>query len=121
MRYIRLLFLLVLALCLVVVAMANRETVTLTLLPEELAAFADFQQTVDLPLYGVGFLGVLVGLLIGFVWEWIREGKQRAQAARNRREAAKMQRELDRMKAEKHKDEGRDEILALVEAGGKTG
>lgn len=121
MRAIRYLFLLLLAICLVVIAMANRQLVTLNLLPEELATYSGLSQSIDLPLYAVGFGGVLAGLLIGFVWEWVREGKYRSQASRQRREAAKLKRELDKVKSDQHKSEGRDEILALLETGGKTG
>ncbi|MBK1636967.1 LapA family protein [Rhodovulum adriaticum] len=120
MRYIRLLFLLALAICLVVVAIANGTPVTLTLLPEELATFTGVSQSVELPLYAVGFGGVLTGLLIGFFWEWAREGKYRATASRQKREMARMQRELDKLKAEQHRNEGRDEVLALLEKGGSA-
>jgi uncharacterized integral membrane protein len=121
MRFIRYVFLIALAICLVIVAMANRDFVTLTLLPDELATYTGLSESVQVPLYVVGFGGLVLGLLVGFLWEWLREGKQRSVASRQRREAARMQRELERMKAEKHKSEGRDEILALLEKGGKTG
>ncbi len=32
----------------------------------------------ELPLFLVIFAGILVGLLIGFVWEWFREAKHRS-------------------------------------------
>ncbi|MCO8145021.1 LapA family protein [Rhodovulum tesquicola] len=121
MRAIRYLFLLLLAICLVVVAMANRQDVTLNLLPDELASFSGIAWSIELPLYVVGFGGILVGALLGFFWEWLRESKYRAQASRQRREAAKLKRELDKVKADKHRTEGRDEILALLETDGKTG
>ncbi|ARE38684.1 Phosphate transport regulator (distant of PhoU) [Rhodovulum sp. P5] len=120
MRYIRYLLLIAIAICLVVVATANRDIVTINLLADELATFSGFSYSVEVPLYVVGFAGILVGLLIGFVWEWIRESKQRSIAARQRREAVRMKRELEKLHAEKHRSEGRDEILALVEQGVKT-
>jgi lipopolysaccharide assembly protein A len=40
MRFLRYLFLALLAICLLIVALANREPVTLNLLPDELATFA---------------------------------------------------------------------------------
>jgi putative membrane protein len=120
MRFIRYVFLIALAICLVVVAMANRGLVTLTLLPEELATFTGISESVEVPLYVVGFGGLVLGLLVGFFWEWLREGKHRQVASRQRRETARMRRELDRLTAEKHKSEGRDEVLALLETSGRA-
>ena len=36
------------------------------------------------------FLGVAAGLLIGFFWEWIREGKVRAEAREKGREVVRL-------------------------------
>ena len=50
MRYIKYAFLAIVALALVAVAVANRDIVTLTLLPSGLAALAGMNQAIDLPL-----------------------------------------------------------------------
>jgi len=121
MRAIRYLFLLLLALCLVVVAMANRQMVTLNLLPDELATPSVISESIDLPLYVVGFGGLLIGLLVGFFWEWLRESKYRSQASQQRREAVKLKRELDRVKADQNKSVGGDDVLALLEKDARTG
>jgi uncharacterized integral membrane protein len=113
MRYIRYLFLAVLAVALVSVAVANREVVTLQLLPEALSRLVGLNRTIDLPLYLVIFGGIAAGLLIGFVWEWMREGKHRAEAARRAAEVKKLNRELRRVKGQR--DEGKDEVLALLD------
>ncbi|PTW51233.1 MULTISPECIES: lipopolysaccharide assembly protein LapA domain-containing protein [Rhodovulum] len=118
MRLIRYLFLVLLAICLVVVATANLDPVSVTLLPGELATYSGFQFTAEVPLYVVGFGGMLLGLLIGFFWEWLRESKHRSVASRQRRETARMQRELDRLQAEKRRNDGHDDVLALIEKGG---
>ncbi|MGR3323598.1 MAG: LapA family protein [Pseudooceanicola sp.] len=113
MRYIRYAFLGALAVILIAVALANREMVTLTLLPETLGRLFGLDLSISLPLYAVIFAGILAGLLIGFVWEWLREHKHRAEARRQAKESGKLAREVRRLKGEKHK--GRDEVLALLE------
>jgi len=113
MRFLRLIFLLVLALVLVSIALANRGMVTLTLLPAALADLWGRNPSVDLPLFIVILLGIVAGLLIGFVWEWFREHKHRAEARNRAREAKKLEREVTRLKGEKH--QGKDEVLALLE------
>jgi putative membrane protein len=119
MRYLRYLFLAVLAICLITVALANRQMATLRLLPDDMAAFSGLSWQIDLPLFVVVFLGIVAGLLIGFVWEWLREARQRAEAGRAKREAATLGREVKRLK---HKQaEGEDEVLALLEDGRKAG
>jgi uncharacterized integral membrane protein len=113
MRYIRYAFLAVLAIALVSVALANRGFVTLQLLPQGLADLVGMNRTVDLPLFVVIFGGIIAGLLIGFVWEWLREHKHRAAASRRQAEVKKLERELRRTKAERDKD--KDEVLALLD------
>jgi len=113
MRYIRYGFYLVLAIVLVTVAMANRGGVTLHLLPEQLAGFAGIPNSLKLPLFVIIFASIVTGLLIGFVLEWLREHKQRAEAAHDRRDKRELQREVDRLKESKADE--KDEILALLE------
>ncbi|ETW13606.1 hypothetical protein ATO8_06236 [Roseivivax marinus] len=116
MRYIRYAFLAVLAALLVCVALANLGSVTLRLLPPDVATLLGFQWEGDLPLFLVIFLGIVAGLLIGFVWEWLREYKHRARAARKDAEARKLERELKRTQAER--DRGKDEVLAILDNSG---
>lgn len=115
MRYLRYLFLAVLGICLITVALANRQMVPLRLLPEEMAAFSGLSLQIELPLFVVVFLGIVAGLLIGFVWEWLREARLRAEAGRARREAASLEREVKRLKRGQAEGEGKDEVLALLD------
>ncbi|MCK0149679.1 LapA family protein [Marivita sp. S6314] len=113
MRYIRYAFLAVLAIALVSVALANRGMVTLKLLPSGLSDMVGMNRSIELPMFIVIFGGIIAGLLIGFVWEWLREHKHRAEAAQKRAEVKKLERELRRTKAERDKD--KDEVLALLD------
>ena len=113
MRIIKLVLLAIIAVALIAVSLANREMVTLEMLPTELAELTGLTQSINLPLFVVIFGGVGIGLLIGFLWEWIREYKQRAEAAAQRREMDQMRREIKRLKADKH--EGKDDVLAILD------
>lgn len=113
MRYIRYAFLMLLAVVLITVAMANRGAVTLHLLPEGIAGFVPLPNALELPLFVIIFGGIVAGLLIGFVWEWFREHKGRADGARARREVKSLEREVTRLKGDVADD--KDEIIALLE------
>ncbi|MEL6167631.1 MAG: LapA family protein [Pseudomonadota bacterium] len=112
MRFLTYLFLLFLGLVLLTLALANRQAVTLTVLPDELARFAGWSPSISLPLFAVIFGGIVAGVLIGFVWEWLREYKFRSAASTERREKERLAREVRRLKGPEKGEE--DEILALM-------
>jgi uncharacterized integral membrane protein len=114
MRMIRYLVLGLLAVLLLVVASANRAPVLVRLLPEEVDRFLGLGRQIELPLFLVMFAGILVGLAIGFVWEWIREAALRAEAGEQKRKVAVLEREVSRLKTAEAKPA--DEILAMIEA-----
>jgi len=113
MRYVRYASIAVFAVALILVALANRGMVRVQVLPEDVAHLAALNPSYEVPLFIVMFGGVLAGLIIGFIWEWIREAGERAAAARQKREMERLKAELRRLKGEKHK--GKDEVLALLE------
>jgi uncharacterized integral membrane protein len=115
MRFLRYLVLAVIALFLVALALSNREPVTLRLLSDELAAQIGLPavlNAVTLPLFGVIAAGIGIGILLGFVAEWLREHKFRAEAREKRREAALLSSELKKAKIEKAQG---DDVLALLD------
>lgn len=116
MRTLKYLILAIIGLCLIIIGFANRGPVTLTLLPDELVPFAGVSLSVTLPIYMVVFGGIAIGLLIGFILEWIREHKHRAEATSQRREKAVLAKEVQKLK--KTSGEDKDEVVALLEGGG---
>lgn len=118
-RWLRWVLLGLLALCLVTVALANRTPVTLNALPPDIAAFVGFGGAVQMPLFLVIYGGIIAGLLIGFVWEWVREMKHRSTASAKSREADRLSRELAAMRDAKGMVQ--DDVLAIVDARRKAG
>ncbi|MGP3699036.1 LapA family protein [Rhodobacter sp. NSM] len=101
-RWLRILFLVVLAVVLLTVALAHRDPVAVKLMPENLSTFVGTDWaawSMELPLYAVIFGGIVAGLLIGFFWEWMREHKHRAEARRKAKEVKTLQREVSTLKS----------------------
>lgn len=113
MRYIRYAFLAALGIILISVSMANREAVTLKLVPDDLTGLLGINWAISLPLFVVVLGGIAVGLVLGFVWEWLREHKHRRDASRKTREVVQLKREVNQLKDHKHK--GKDEVLAILD------
>jgi uncharacterized integral membrane protein len=118
MRYVRYGFLGVLAVVLISVALANRGVVALRLLPETLAVPLGLDWTINLPLFIVIFAAIIGGVLIGFVWEWLREHKHRATAARKDGEVRQLKREVSRLKGSSASKGEQDDVLALLDEAG---
>lgn len=113
MRYIRYAFLGILGIVLISVSLANRQMVSLKLMPDAIAELVGFNFGTSLPLFVVILCGIAAGLIIGFFWEWLREYKHRREATDQAREARKLAREVTRLKTEKN--EGKDEVLAILD------
>ena len=88
-RYLKYLFLIVVALVLVMMAFANREMVLLEVIPEAFTPWLGVQYAVELPLFVVVLGSVMVGLLVGFVWEWLREYRHRSEAKTQKRRGSR--------------------------------
>ena len=126
MTFIRYLFLGLLAFVLIVLAVANLQSVSVGLLPGPLADFADYifggaatrepgdrPYSIDgVPLFVVILASAAVGLAIGFTWEWVREHKHRAEARAERARKEELERELAKTRRVAGEQ---DEVLALLE------
>lgn len=113
MRYIRYACTAMFAVALMAVALANRSFVKIQLLPNEMSGLFGIDPQAELPLFIIIFGGIVTGLLVGFVWEWMREHAVRAENARNAREVRRLEPEVKRLRAEKY--EGKDEILVILD------
>ena len=112
MRLVRTLFLIFLAIILVVISIANNEKVSLYLLPTDLSSLLGTTISINIPLFLVFFSGIFIGLIIGFVWEWLREYKFRVEANLNEKRLSRAETKLSEMHA---KDNKGDDVLTLLE------
>lgn len=82
-----------LAVLVIAFAIANRHGVVVRLDP--------LPMEIDLPLYAVAFGGVLIGLLFGGVASWLRGGRWRREARRQRRRVRRLENEVETTAAQK--------------------
>ncbi len=82
------------------------------ILPSELEGFFGGGMIFSVPSFMLFLCGVIFGLFVGFVWEWIREMKHRSASSRKSKELAKLENELSQLKRESGQNE--DEIILLL-------
>lgn len=113
MRYFRISVLVLIGLALFLIAFANRATVELRLVPAELTNLWQGGNAVTLPLFVVILGSVVIGVIIGFIWEWLREHRYRSGLRTNSREVERLRREVDAIKS--RPEDQTDEITRLLD------
>jgi uncharacterized integral membrane protein len=96
-RFLKALILLPVAIAVVLLAVANRAPVTLSLDPFSKDAP---EISTQLPLFAVIFAAVMVGILIGGTASWLAQGKTRRARRRFRREADQLRHETERLRSQ---------------------
>jgi lipopolysaccharide assembly protein A len=110
MRTVKILLLALIMIVIVVLALANRDPVTLHLLPDGMARVMPL--SVQLPLFVVILLAMVAGVVLGYLFEWLREHKHRRRASQKAHEAAQLNAEVHRLRRQSGKPE--DDVLALL-------
>jgi uncharacterized integral membrane protein len=97
-RFLKALILLPVAIIVVLLAVANREPVQLSMDPftPDAPGFVT-----SLPLFAIIFAAVMLGVVIGGVATWFTQGKHRRARRIYRREVQHLKTETDRMRAER--------------------
>ncbi|RJE84822.1 LapA family protein [Paracoccus onubensis] len=119
MRFLRLLFIVLLAIVLVAVALANRDMVTLNAFPANLGTFLGVKSSIELPLFLVIFVAVAFGMLAGLVWEYLREASIRREVRNRSAQVSRLEGEVDSLR-DRHANP-RDEVLAIVDRPKESG
>lgn len=112
-RVIKYIILAAMAIALVTVSMANRDPMTLTLLPNELASPLNFNFEITAPGFVIILLTFIAGLTFGFIWEWLREHRQRTTAKAEHRQLVELEQEVKK-NAPPATDNG-DDVLAILD------
>ncbi len=96
-RFLKALILLPVAILVVLLAVANRAPVTLSLDPfsQDAPEFAT-----QVPLFAVIFAAVMLGVVIGGVASWLAQGKNRQARRRLRRETRTLRYETERLRTQ---------------------
>ena len=111
-RLIKYLILFVIAVVLITVAMANRGPMRLQLLPDGVDDLVGLNMVLTLPVFIVILGTFLVGILFGFIWEWLREHKHRSTAKTERRERERLEQEVKKVAPPAKTG---DDVLAILD------
>lgn len=115
MKTIRYSFWAIVGLCLILIGLANRGFVNVRAMPQAMGDLLGLSPDINLPLFVVIFISVGVGLMIGFLWEWVREHRMRADARGKAREVESLRREVQQLKGAAAGAKDEDDVLALLE------
>jgi lipopolysaccharide assembly protein A len=117
MQILRIAFWALVAACLVTVGLANRGLVTLRVLPEALGNAVGVSPDIAMPLFLVILIGFGLGMVVGLIWEWIREIPERAAARAQAREIERLRAEVARLSGTKLATPAAGgDVLALIDA-----
>ncbi len=114
MRLLRLILVAVLAVLLIGIALANRSLVTVGLFPGNFGNWLGGGFRFTMPLFIVIIMSVLIGMVLGLIWEWMRESGYRAAAQRRAFELARAEREAGQLR--RTYSAPRDDVLAIIDA-----
>ncbi|ARJ70598.1 hypothetical protein B0A89_00505 [Paracoccus contaminans] len=114
MRYLRMIFVAVLAIALVTVSLANRQVVQVSLLPGQFASYVGHSWSAGMPLFLVIILALLAGMILGVIWEWLREAHLRQESARRASALNRLEHEVGGLRITHAAP--RDEVLAILDA-----
>lgn len=94
-RFLRNLLLIPIAVVLIALAVANRHSVTVSVNPFNPA---DPVFSFNIPVFWLLFASVALGILIGGIASWAKQGRYRKEARLKRREANQLKNEAERLK-----------------------
>lgn len=117
-RYLRFIFIGFTGLVLLTLALANRGQVQLRLLPEGIGNMLGTAGGWSIPLFVVILGSVAIGILVGFIWEWMREMRIRQAAKVQTKTVARLEKELAVLK-DSNSVPPRDEVLAILAGDGR--
>ena len=102
----------IVAIVLIFIALANREIILISLVPEELS-FIGYNFQLNTPIFFIFFAGFAFGIMVGFILEWTREYKLRSASSYKTLELSNMELQIQELKREKYKNQ--DDVLALLD------
>lgn len=111
MKYIRYVLYAFVGLFLILLAFNNNGSVDFVLVPDFVPGINEISVTV--PLFVVTLGALLLGLVLGYIFEYVREARIRRNASRAQKALKKTTAELESLKKEAGKHD--DDVLAILE------
>ncbi|TVQ54797.1 MAG: hypothetical protein EA355_11060 [Rhodobacteraceae bacterium] len=116
MRYVRIVFYLLVVIVLTALAVANRDVVTVYTGPDMTDYGLPPVQAYDLPLFALPLGGLAVGFILGVIWEFLREGATRRKLRLAAKEAEARAQEAEKRAGPAPKTEADEDLKAIAPA-----
>ena len=113
MRIVRFIIIFFISILLLILALVNRQYVDFRFLPINLSDQLGVSGSITLPLFILTFIGILVGALLGFFWEYLREHKYRKALSQKTKKVKVLENEIKKLKNITNNEA--DQILELLE------
>ena len=113
MKYLKLLILTIVGIILIIFAISNNQIIEVRILPDNFGGFVGLKPIYSLPFFVILYPTLVLGLLLGFFFEYFRERKYRVKLKQANKDIKFLQSEKKKLKSKT--SDGDSEILNLID------
>lgn len=113
MKYLKLLILTIVGIILIIFAISNNQIIEVRILPDNFGGFAGLKPIYSLPFFVILYPTLVLGLLLGFFFEYFRERKYRVKLKQANKDIKFLQSEKKKLKS--RNSDGDSGILNLID------
>ena len=113
MKYIKFLILTIVGIVLIIFAISNNQIIEVRILPDNFGGVFGLKSIYSLPFFVILYPTLVLGLLLGFFFEYFRERKYRVKLKQANKDIKFLQSEKKKLKS--RNSDGDSEILNLID------
>lgn len=115
MKYIKFLILNLVAIMLIIFAISNNQIIEVRILPDNFGGVLGLKSIYSLPFFVIIYPTLVIGLLLGFFFEFFRERKYRVNLRKANKDIKFLQSEKKKLKLKSNNSDIDSEILNLID------